>query len=328
MPQTPQTAPWETPAEGQPPWGDDHPQQQAPVKGVPVGEIRAFQPGLMDEAATFARTHGPGTGKTWAQVGSDAETYGKMLAAGAMLPGAAELDPIAPLMGRALRTGWRALGSFDVTRPLELLTKTPEIWKGTSAEGEALRAARTAEKGLMPGEKAAYAEDVKRAATKAEGGGTGGTSVPKARLVLTPEEVKAQEQMQRIATQRASERGMQYAGGMKPAPGKISMGPGAASSAEFAGRETGGYVPAKGEGESEMEQLLRRPLMHARPDVAPVNMIPGAERATSVIPREELMSAGKYGSTEAGRAFESKLRTIQNAHPDWSFNQQLAEAQK
>lgn len=42
------------------------------------------------------------------------------------------------------------------------------------------------------------------------------------RLILTPEEVNAVEQIQKIATKRASERGMQYAAGMKPSGAKIA----------------------------------------------------------------------------------------------------------
>jgi hypothetical protein len=41
------------------------------------------------------------------------------------------------------------------------------------------------------------------------------------RLVLTPEEIAQAEQTQKIATKRARERGMQYAGGMRPSGGKI-----------------------------------------------------------------------------------------------------------
>jgi len=323
-PQT-ETAPWAAPAEGEAPWGPEHPQQVAPTQTLAKTpfQIGAHTPTLMEEAGTFARTHGPGTGKTWADVGHDALKYGGMLAAGMSLPAASELDPIAPILGRVVKTAGRTLGDVSLYHPLRSVLGSPEAesslmraWRSTSPEGEALRSARMAEKSLMPGEKAAAAEDVRRAATGATSG-AGGTSAPKARLVLTPEEAAAQEQMQRIATQRASERGMQYAGGMKPAPGKISMGPGAASPAEFA-------VPATEE--TDLDVALRRPLMHN--DVAPVNMIPGSERATSVIPREELMQAGKYGSTEAGRAFDAKLRAIQDAHPEWSFDKQLAEAQK
>ncbi len=127
---------------------------------------------------------------------------------------------------------------------------------------------------------------------------SGGTSTPKARLVLTPEEAQAQAQMQRIAETRASERGMQHAGGMKPAPGKISMGPGAASAADPATMGSGGYSPAPGEGETDLDMAMRRPIMQPN-DVGPTNRVPGSERASSVIPREELMEAGKHGRTEA-----------------------------
>lgn len=42
------------------------------------------------------------------------------------------------------------------------------------------------------------------------------------RLVLTPEEEQQAAQIQRIAKKRASERGMQYAAGMKPSGGKVN----------------------------------------------------------------------------------------------------------
>jgi hypothetical protein len=42
------------------------------------------------------------------------------------------------------------------------------------------------------------------------------------RYVLMPEEVEAAEQIQRIAARRASERGMQYAAGMRPSGGKVA----------------------------------------------------------------------------------------------------------
>jgi microcystin-dependent protein len=50
-------------------------------------------------------------------------------------------------------------------------------------------------------------------------------SLPKAsgRLVLAPEEAQAEEQIQKIATRRASQRGMQYAAGMKPAGTRGSL---------------------------------------------------------------------------------------------------------
>lgn len=42
------------------------------------------------------------------------------------------------------------------------------------------------------------------------------------RLVLTPEEAQQAEKIQEIAKRRASERGMQYAGGMRPSGGKVA----------------------------------------------------------------------------------------------------------
>jgi hypothetical protein len=44
---------------------------------------------------------------------------------------------------------------------------------------------------------------------------------PGTRLVLSPEEAQSADQIQRIATTRASQRGMQYAGGMRPPGRKI-----------------------------------------------------------------------------------------------------------
>ena len=113
-----------------------------------------------------------------------------------------------------------------------------QLGKFIRDEPTPLMKAKAAEKGLMPGEKAAYAEDARRSASSNTSGEGGGTTVPKARLILTPEEAQAQAQMQRIAETRASERGMQHAGGMKPAPGKISMGPRAAIESEYEGPRT------------------------------------------------------------------------------------------
>lgn len=47
----------------------------------------------------------------------------------------------------------------------------------------------------------------------------GSAAKPSGRLVLTPQEAATNDQMQRIATKRASEHGMQYAAGMRPAGG-------------------------------------------------------------------------------------------------------------
>lgn len=52
-----------------------------------------------------------------------------------------------------------------------------------------------------------------------ERGIRGSTSKPSGRLVLSPEEARTQAIMQGIARQRASENGMQYAAGMRPAGG-------------------------------------------------------------------------------------------------------------
>jgi hypothetical protein len=64
------------------------------------------------------------------------------------------------------------------------------------------------------------------------------SSVPKpsGRLVVLPQEAQALEQMQKIATKRASEHGMQYAAGMRPAGGgRVPMTPTKISTMEFPG---------------------------------------------------------------------------------------------
>jgi hypothetical protein len=48
---------------------------------------------------------------------------------------------------------------------------------------------------------------------------------PKGRMVLTPAEVQATEHMQKLATIRARQNGMQYAAGMRPAAGKVPRYP-------------------------------------------------------------------------------------------------------
>lgn len=54
----------------------------------------------------------------------------------------------------------------------------------------------------------------------------GSVAKPSGRLVLLPEEAQAEEQMQRVAERRASQHGMQYAGGMRPSgTGKVPMTP-------------------------------------------------------------------------------------------------------
>lgn len=88
--------------------------------GLPVREIGAAHPSLMSEAGTFAHTHGPGTGKTWAQVGSDAEQYGKMLAGGAQLLMAGDLLPALSIPKAAAAAAGK-VGEFATEHPM--LTK-------------------------------------------------------------------------------------------------------------------------------------------------------------------------------------------------------------
>lgn len=64
----------------------------------------------------------------------------------------------------------------------------------------------------------------------------GSISKPSGRLVLTPEEARSQARMQSIAKIRASEHGMQYAAGMRPAGGgRVPMTPTGTVTPEYGG---------------------------------------------------------------------------------------------
>lgn len=64
----------------------------------------------------------------------------------------------------------------------------------------------------------------------------GSVPKPSGRLVVLPQEAQALDQMQRIAKQRASEHGMQYAAGMRPAGGgRVPMSPTRTMTTEFPG---------------------------------------------------------------------------------------------
>lgn len=70
--------------------------------------------------------------------------------------------------------------------------------------------------GPLPRAAAAYQSGQ---AAASEEGIAGSIAKPSGRLVLTPSEARTQEQMMNLARQRASEHGMQYAAGMRPAGG-------------------------------------------------------------------------------------------------------------
>lgn len=64
----------------------------------------------------------------------------------------------------------------------------------------------------------------------------GSVPKPSGRLVLLPQEAQAQDQLQRIAKTRASQHGMQYAAGMRPAGGgRVPMTPTGTTTTEFPG---------------------------------------------------------------------------------------------
>jgi hypothetical protein len=66
----------------------------------------------------------------------------------------------------------------------------------------------------------------------------GSIARPSGRIVLTPEEVTANDRMLRLAKTRASEHGLQYAAGMRPAGGgRVPMTP--------TGTEVSGYAPVR-----------------------------------------------------------------------------------
>jgi hypothetical protein len=64
----------------------------------------------------------------------------------------------------------------------------------------------------------------------------GSIAKPSGRLVLTPEEIQAEDQMQAIARDRASKHGMYYAAGMRPAGGgRVPLTPTGTTATEFPG---------------------------------------------------------------------------------------------
>lgn len=64
----------------------------------------------------------------------------------------------------------------------------------------------------------------------------GSVPKPSGRLVLLPQEAQAQDQLQKIATTRASQHGMQYAAGMRPAGGgRVPMTPTGTTTTEYSG---------------------------------------------------------------------------------------------
>ena len=77
-----------------------------------------------------------------------------------------------------------------------------------------LQAAKSATRTAQGEAKLAAQQEAQAAAEKAAASGVRPPSAT--RLVLSPQEVSAQQQLQQVAQQRASERGMMYAAGMKP----------------------------------------------------------------------------------------------------------------
>lgn len=63
----------------------------------------------------------------------------------------------------------------------------------------------------------------------------GAIANPKGRLVMTPGEAQAADQMSKIAKVRASENGMKYAAGMRPANGKVPARPNITEEEEWSG---------------------------------------------------------------------------------------------
>lgn len=86
---------------------------------------------------------------------------------------------------------------------------------------------------VVASEQSPYAAPIE--APSAEGV-PGSVPKPSGRLVVLPEEARALDQMQQIATKRASEHGMQYAAGMRPAGGgRVPRSPTATMTTEFSG---------------------------------------------------------------------------------------------
>ena len=97
-------------------------------------------------------------------------------------------------------------GPSSVQSPFEVPTSSSTVPEPRIAPGPALP------KGGLPA----------AGPTTFQGGGVGGETVakPSRTMILTPGEARSEAQMQQLATRRASERGMQFAGGMVPREGR------------------------------------------------------------------------------------------------------------
>jgi hypothetical protein len=317
MPQeSQQTAPWEAPAEGQAPWGPEHPQQASPAPEKPASQFEK------DTATTDAWAEGhpvAGPAARFLVRGGQAAANAIMHPEGLLAPvlhpkdtfnavknaamdyahgnisptGAKSVLPEALGEGLGSTAGGAVYGKMG-SMAGEGIKSIPNVKGGIKAVASDIPIVRKMGAFLQDPMQADTAQAIKEgraariptsgprsvgAQAEAAEPAPAGISTPKSRLIMTPSELQAHDQMMRIASENASERGMQYAGGMKPAPGKIQMGPGAAT------EETSG---------------VRTPEQHARIQRAGGNLpsVSGGSQEAARMGPERRISTGPYAGTE------------------------------
>ena len=156
---------------------------------------------------------------------------GLQLGTAAKIPEAVESGATMPTLGRALRAGPGEAGAGEL-RPW---VKAPGTLFPAAARIPAIanpdwlpehpNVVRAGDKALV----SKIPNRMPKGVTSRLGGGLatpeegvqGAVGKPSSRLVLTPGEEAARQQMQKIATKMASEKGMQYAAGIRPEGSKV-----------------------------------------------------------------------------------------------------------
>src|SRR6202795_1764118 len=144
---------------------------------------------------------GPRGAEIGGRIGSTLGVIGGGLLGGFSVPE----EPAAPFSNVSESSGpYR--GPSSVQSPFEVPSSSSTVPEPRIAPGPALP------KGGLPA----------AGPTTFQGGGAGGETVakPSRTMILTPGEARSEAQMQQLATRRASERGMQFAGGMVPREGR------------------------------------------------------------------------------------------------------------
>jgi len=144
----------------------------------------------------------PKAGETGARIGATVGGLGGGLYGGMGLNEPTE----APPFSKVSESSGPYRGPSSVQSPFEVPASSSVVPEPRIAPGPALP------KGGLPA----------AGPTTFQGGGAGGETVakPSRTMILTPSEARSEAQMQQLATRRASERGMQFAGGMVPREGR------------------------------------------------------------------------------------------------------------